>query len=236
MASDLDWDGCFQIRDLGGLPTPSGRTASRVFVRGDNVRNLSTNGWEHAWNGIRSVLDLRSAAECVSDSAIPSEITYRRVSLFAHFDEDAAYRADLLARLTGQTVASKYRALYAEALDLDRAQVAEAFAVLADAPGAVLFHCVGGKDRTGVLAALLLRLVGVPIDHVEGDYVHTEVRARGRGESPHVDQSAPAGVITQVITELETQSGGVGPYLLDSGGSATHLSAVAEKLLGGSGS
>jgi protein tyrosine/serine phosphatase len=167
----------------------------------------------------------------VSDHAIPAAITYRRVSLFAHFDDDAAYRADLLARLSGQDVASKYRALYREALNLDRAQVAEAFIVLASAPTAVLFHCVGGKDRTGVLAALLLRLVGVSMDDIETDYVHTEVRTGGRAGSPHIDQYAPAEVITQVLEELESQSGSVGEYLLDAGLSRAHLAAIAQRFV-----
>jgi protein-tyrosine phosphatase len=230
---DLDWDGCVAIRDLGGLPTPLGRTAFRVFVRGDNARNLTARGWEDARDyGIRAVLDLRSATECESDRPLPSDIAYKRVSLFAHYDDDPAYRADLLARLSSQDIASKYRTLYTEALDLDRARIADAFAALIDAPGAVLFHCVGGKDRTCVVAALLLRLVGVPMQDVETDYMHTEARAQGLAGSPHIDQSAPAEVITQVLAALETQSGSIHDYLLSAGVSAAQVSALAEKLLG----
>jgi protein-tyrosine phosphatase len=232
VVSDLDWDGCIAIRDVGGLATPSGLTASRVFIRGDNARNLTSIGWEQAWAyGIRTVLDLRSEAECVADDAIPAEITYRRVSLFAHFDEDAAYRADLLARLSDQAVASKYLALYGEAIDLDRAQIAKAFTVLATAPGAVLFHCVAGKDRTGVVTALLLRLVGVSMHEVETDYMRAQECARGRAAPPHLDEGAPTEVISQVLTTLEAQRGSVGSYLLDSGVSRADLAMIAERFL-----
>lgn len=68
MPHDLDWEGCFAIVDLGGLSTPHGVTASGVFVRGDNVRNLTPSGWRQAADyGIQTVLDLRSGAECVAD-------------------------------------------------------------------------------------------------------------------------------------------------------------------------
>jgi hypothetical protein len=75
---------------------------------------------------------------------------------------------------------------------------------LADTPGAVLFDCVGGKDRAGGAAALLLRRVGVSMDDVETDYVRTAVRARSEAEAPHIDRSAPGEVITEVLTALET--------------------------------
>jgi hypothetical protein len=232
MPRDLDWEGCFAIRDLGGLPTPHGTTTSGVFVRGDNVRNLTASGWRQAADyGMRTVLDLRSAAECDADRDLPPGFVCERISLFAHFDDDPVYRADLLARISEQDTASKYRALYAEALDLDRAQFAQAFSVLAETSGGVHFHCVGGKDRTGVLAALVLRLVGVPMHDVEADYMHTEVRARGRAGSPDIDQSAPAGVISQVISELEDGSQSVGQYLLNAGASAADLAAIAEKFV-----
>lgn len=231
---DLDWDGCLAIRDLGGLATPDGVTTSGVFVRSDNARKLTARGWEQAWSyGIRTVLDLRSETECVDDPPAPGWFEFRRISLFTHFDEDAAYREDFLARLSGRDEATAYRALYSEALDLDRGRLAEALDVLASCPRGVLFHCVGGKDRTGVLAALLLRLVGVSMDDVEADYVHTEARARGRAESPHIDRSTPAGVITEVVEELEAQHGSIRGYLLWAGVSDTHLVSIAGELAGG---
>jgi protein-tyrosine phosphatase len=230
---DLDWDGCFAARDLGGLATQRGVTASGVYVRSDNARNLSSLGWKQAWEyGIRTVLDLRSEAERVGDPPAPSQFERRRISLFAHFDDDPTYRADFLARLSECDTATKYRSLYSEALDLDCRRFAEALDVLATSPRGVLFHCVGGKDRTGVLAGLLLRLVGVSMDDVEADYIHTEARARGRAESPPIDQSAPAGVITQVIEELEARHGSIGDYLLRAGVPASDLALIVGEFAG----
>ena len=234
LVRDLDWNGCVAVRDLGGLKTRDGVTATGIYVRSDNARNLTLPGWQRAWDyGIRTVLDLRSDAECENDPLVPAEFEFRRISLFAHFDENPAYRADLLSRVAGCDTSMAYRMLYSEALDLDRDRFVEAFGVLARSAPGILFHCVGGKDRTGVLAALLLRLAGVSMDEIEADYIHTEARARGRSESPHIDQSAPAGLISQVIAELEARHASVGHYLLWSGAPASDLGLIVGRLADG---
>ncbi len=58
---ELVWDGCVNVRDLGGLPTEDGRvTRFGAVVRADNVRRLSDAGWEAlAGYGIRRIIDLR---------------------------------------------------------------------------------------------------------------------------------------------------------------------------------
>lgn len=230
---DLDWEGCENIRDLGGVAAASGETAFAVFLRGDNARRLTVSGWRQAAAyGVRTVLDLRSEPECVDDPPASDGFIHTRLSLFDHYDGDDAYRADFHARVAGSSVAEKYRALYNEALDLDRQRFAEAVGVLGNADGCVLFHCVGGKDRTGVLAALLLRLVGVSMEAIEADYIRTEERS-DRATAPHIDRTAPAHVITQVISDLEAQYGTTADYLLAAGASAAELDAITKKFVPG---
>jgi protein tyrosine/serine phosphatase len=224
MPRDLDWDGCRNIRDLGGLATPAGTTAFGVFVRADNARELTPAGWHAASEyGIRAVLDLRSDPECAADPPAHPDFTHLRLSLFDHFDGDAAYRSDLLARAASLGVAEKHRLLYREALELDAARFVGAVGFLAEADCSVLFHCAGGKDRTGVLAALLLRLVGVPVEAVEADYVRSATRLR-------MADSTPRDVINQVIGETEERHGTVAAYLLQAGTSAAQLERIRDRL------
>jgi len=51
-------------------------------------------------------------------------------------------------------------------------------AMIAAKPGAVLFHCQAGKDRTGIVTALLLSLVGVPDSIIAADYAESQVCLR----------------------------------------------------------
>jgi protein-tyrosine phosphatase len=234
MPCDLAWDGCVNARDLGGFTTPAGETAFRIFVRADNARKLTPAGWRAAReHGIRTVLDLRSEPECVADPAPPPEFIHRRLSLFDHFDGDTAYRAEFAARVASLDVTEKFRALYREALELDAARFAESFAVLAEADGGVLIHCVGGKDRTGLLAALLLRIVGVPVAEVEADYVHSETRARLAYGTPSRDVRAPRDVIGEVIRETEARHRTIGAYLRHAGASAGELERLCRRFAPG---
>ena len=233
MPRDLDWDGCVNVRDLGGFTTPAGTTAFGVLVRADNARNLTPAGWRAASGyGIRTVLDLRSDPECAADPPAHPDFTHRRLSLFDHFDGDAAYHSDLLARVAELDVAEKHRTLYREALELDAARFAEAVTLLAEADGGALFHCVGGKDRTGLLAALLLRLVGVPIEAVEADYVRSEARLRLAENAPR-DGGTPRHVINQVLDETEARHGSVAAYLLQAGASAEQLARIRRRFAPG---
>jgi protein-tyrosine phosphatase len=228
MSRDLDWPGCLNIRDLGGLPTEDGRTtAFGAVLRADNVRRLTEEGWARALGyGVRTVLDLRSAGERGDDGPAPSELDVITVSLFDDFDSDDRYRADLGVRLKGKEVPTQYRMLYSEALRRNAREFALAVEAIAAAqPGGVIVHCVGGKDRTGVLVALLLRLARVPLPAVVADYERSEERLG-------VFDSAPREVIGQVLKDVELRYGGVTGYLLNAGASNPTLSNVRRRLLG----
>ena len=225
MPLDLDWDGCRNVRDLGGFATPAGATAFGVFVRSDNARELTPAGWRAASEyRIRAILDLRSESERAADPPAHPGFAHRRLSLFDHFDGDPVYRADLLTRVAGLGAAEKHRRLYREALELDAARFAEAVTFLAAAAGGVLFHCAGGKDRTGVLTALLLRLAGVPVEAIEEDYVRSEARLQ-------LAESAPRDVINHMIAETEAQHGSVAAYLLEAGASERSLLDIRARLV-----
>jgi hypothetical protein len=155
-----------------------------------------------------------------------ADFTHVRLSLFEHFDGDQTYRADLLARVANVDVAERHRILYREALERDASRFAGAVAVLADADRGVLFHCVGGKDRTGMLTALLLRLVGVAVEEVDADYVRSEARLERAPERTPDLNITPHGVIDQVVGALEVRYGGVAEYLLQAGVTPEQLDRI----------
>jgi protein-tyrosine phosphatase len=225
---DLPWEGCANVRDLGGLHTARGtHTAFHVVVRADNARQLTDSGWQAAADyGITTILDLRSDPECAADPPAHPGFVHRRLSLFEDYDGDPEYRTDLHRRVAALDVDEKNRVLYSEALNRNPPRFADALkAIAAAVPGGTLVHCSGGKDRTGVLAALLLRLVDVPFDDVETDYVRSEERLG-------IPNSAPSGVIVPVIERIEALHGSIRRFFLNAGASTEDFDRLARALGG----
>ena len=160
----------YNARDLGGLKTSFGkRTAFRRFVRSDEPSLLSDEDLEALLQyPIRTVIDLRSAEE-ISRRGSPfihhPDILYRNISLFES-DPDSADDPTVQVALR-HTLGE----LYIFLLQTRTIQLAEVFRQIIAAPeGAVLFHCTHGKDRTGIIAALLLSLVGVDREDIVRNY------------------------------------------------------------------
>jgi protein-tyrosine phosphatase len=103
-------------------------------------------------------------------------------------------------------------------------------AIAAAPEGAVLFHCHAGKDRTGLIAALLLRLAGVPIEDVARDYALSADNLRAgtaqwiaeaRDDKERMIREAiaatPPEAMRGVLDELERRHGTVARFLLEVG-------------------
>lgn len=117
MTRDLVWDGCVNVRDLGGLPTEGGgETRFGSIVRADNVRRLSDEGWKAvAGYGVSTVVDLRWAEELAEDPPPALDLHVVHVSLFG--DYDRAYGAELEERLARLDPITEKRAYVEAATD-----------------------------------------------------------------------------------------------------------------------
>ncbi|MEP6892607.1 MAG: tyrosine-protein phosphatase, partial [Gaiellaceae bacterium] len=80
----LSWDGCHNVRDLGGLPIAAGgETRLGAVVRADSLRRLSVSGWTNALDyGVRRIVNLRFAEECARDPNADVPVDVVHVSLF----------------------------------------------------------------------------------------------------------------------------------------------------------
>ncbi|HEY7176954.1 MAG TPA: tyrosine-protein phosphatase, partial [Micromonosporaceae bacterium] len=168
---DLDWDGCYNVRDLGGLRTVDGRvTRSGALVRSDAPSALTASGWAAMrTHGIATVIDLVEDHERRPDAAPrPPELIEVRVPLDGTDDED--FWAPL--RANGHWGTVLYYRPYLERFPHRIAAAARAFA---DAPpGGVLVHCGRGRDRTGLVSMILLSLVGVRAADIADDYARSD--------------------------------------------------------------
>ena len=245
---DLVWDGLLNVRDLGGHPTEDGgETTYDSIIRADSVRQLSDRGWAALVDyGIKTIVDLRADEELEADppAQLPVEVLH-----IPFFETDTEEWKEVEAELeeaarAAPNVAAATEAVYLIFLDHFGRNVAAAIRAVANAPeGGVVIHCAGGKDRTGLVTALLLHLAGVGIDEIAGDYALSEERLRPRHEQWFAEAESdeelerlkrvsqtPAESIEGVFVELERRYGSVEGYLRQAGLTEDELDRARARL------
>jgi protein tyrosine/serine phosphatase len=240
----LRWDGCVNVRDLGGHPTEDGNeTAYGAVVRADNLTRLSDAGWDAlVAYGVNRIVDLRWADERADEPAHRHGVDVVHVALFGDESEPLAAEHDLADESDWAEVR---REIYLERLESRPDRFADALEAVADVPdGCVAVHCMGGVDRTGLVSALMLRLSGVTIATIADDYADSEVNW-----SPHIGDwigeagederererrrflaTIPAATMRGVLGALEERYGTVHRYLVEAGASEESLTRLRAKL------
>lgn len=184
----LDWDGCFNVRDLGGLVTADGRRSRwGAVVRGDSLGCLSARGWQQLEaHGVRTVIDLRNEDEWGEDAASrPPSIETIRTPLDETSDREFWDDWE-----NGPQFGTPL--YYGPHLRRFPAKSAEVVAAIAQAPpGGVAFHCAGGRDRSGQIAILVLALVGVAEEEILADYLLSHERLPALYESRGEEDQTP---------------------------------------------
>ena len=170
MDRHLDWDGCANVRDLGGLRTATAAIRRGAIVRADALDRLSAAGWAALEaHGVRTVIDLRNDDELGADAA-PRPAGLNTLHLPLDGVEDTGFWKDWHGRpssarrsTTGRSSTTSRRAAQRSSPRSPRAE-----------PGGVAVHCGIGRDRTGLIAILLLALAGVEPEEIAADYALSE--------------------------------------------------------------
>jgi protein-tyrosine phosphatase len=235
------------VRDLGGLETAAGgRTRHGAVVRADNVRGLTATGWEAALaHGVRRVVDLRFANEVPGEPPAHEAVEVVSVSLFGRYDPVAARAAEAFFR-TDDDLSDVVASRYTHTL-VNRAEgVGAAVAAVADAdPGTgVVVHCFAGKDRTGIVSALLLALADVPDEIVAADYQASEPGVEALSQewfAAAADDAelafrrricrAPGEGMRKVLAWLHESAGGPAAYLRQAGLTERQLERLRARLV-----
>ena len=241
----LAWEGCVNVRDLGGHPTEDGsETRYGVVVRADSVRALTGAGWRALVGyGITRIVDLRQHSELAADPpvALPVELVHVALAPEAgspEWDEIEAGAGAAADRVHA------VRYVYLQLLERRRSAFAAALGAVAGAPpGGVVVHCAAGKDRTGLVVALLLRLAGVAVDEIAADYALSErnfaplwrtwiedAEDEAERERRRRLTACPPQVMVGVLDELERRYGTVRAYALAGGAPERELDALVRRL------
>jgi protein-tyrosine phosphatase len=220
----LPISGTYNVRDLGGYAAAGAQTRWRRILRADALHRLEAAGVAELYDaGVRTVIDLRHGAELESAPNPFRDhpgVRYVNISLFDQLVPPGMGGADKQTDVLLE--------LYILALAERQGAIREVLATIAEAgEGAVLFHCTAGKDRTGIIAALMLAVAGVETEVILDDYALTGpliapmieeliAGAVARGSDPAAFKallgSAPE-TMRAMLLHVEERYGSVGAYL-----------------------
>jgi protein tyrosine/serine phosphatase len=229
----LRWDGCVNVRDLGGLPlADGGETAYRVVVRADWLPGLSGAGRQALVDyGVSLVVDLRPDREHEDDGVNPLPVPVIRQGMDPR---------PVAAAWDWPSMRQAYLAL----ADRYRVQLAQALTLLGNAKPPAAIHCAGGRDRTGIACGMALWLAGVDSDVIAADHAMSD-----ESWGPHNDEwlaeapdetererrrriLQPAGrTLADVLEEIE-DTDGIRARLLAAGADAEALDRLVAGLRG----
>jgi len=232
----------FNLRDVGGYVGHGGCTVRwRRLLRSDSLHRLDIGEPEFAKLGVRTVIDLRRGHEVATHGRVPEfdGLTYHHIA-----PDHAEWNAVPL-----NPDGDNARWLADRYLDLAHAGaagLAEVIGVIADSEAApVVVHCAAGKDRTGVVCALALAVLGVSDEDIADDYaLSTAAAARFTAWLKEVNPNArdlpqqmiksPARAMLLFLADLRTEHGSIEGYLTGAGVRPADLTALREHLLDGS--
>lgn len=235
-------EGAFNFRDLGGYRTADGGWVRWESVfRSDALHHLSAADARALESlGIARIIDLRSPEEIAALGRGPlaeSPIEYVTASVLSSLSGEA------LGAPPGDDIAVRYLWY----LDIGREAVVAAFEAVAGVEqGAVVFHCAAGKDRTGVLAALLLSVLGVDKVDIAADYALSNqamsailerlsrdpLHAESVAQMPANRKIVQSQTMARFLELLDQTHGGAQAWLEAAGASQSSIAALRTRLGG----
>jgi len=239
MNREISISGAYNVRDLGGYSAEDGTpTRWRTLIRAGNLNELDASARQQVLDlGVKTIIDLRDEWEVESYPHVfaqSSELHYTNLPLIGNaLSQDDTWKAEMHSY---ETLAE----LYIKYLECCRSQIRAIITIVAERLPGVLFHCHAGKDRTGIIAALLLSAVGVSDEQIAADYALTnkQIRqlvdewrayAQKQGSDMQVferDVTAAPETMINMLAYLRETYGGSTPYLENCGVASEHLAKL----------
>jgi protein-tyrosine phosphatase len=241
--SALRLEGTPNFRDLGGLPTVDGRvTRCGIVFRSSALEELSSRDVRLLIDdiGLRTVIDLRSADDReIAQPLLDTPVRYINLPI-----SRGAPTTSLERPMSADGRVDMPR-IYRMYIETSAPSITEIIAELTSGATPALFHCAAGKDRTGVVAAIVLSAVGVTRDAVIADFMETEtvladIMAYLQRRPAYADivLRFPPGTmdvdprfISEFLDDVDRTYGGMSTWLTEHAGVSTESIASLEHLL-----
>ena len=241
MKRRIELEGCYNFRDLGGYPAAGGRSVRwRQLFRSDALHHLTRRDVERLTRefGIGHVVDLRSNKELRTEGrGLLSSATPR----FHHlplFDGD-------LSEGKARSAALSLADLYFLMVESAKQAIARVVTMLGESDAPAVYHCAAGKDRTGVVSAVLLGVLGVreevivadyaasqdKLDAVIGRLLATESYQEMLAMLPEDTQHAEPETMISLLDRVRERYGSMADYALAAGVSRSSVERLRDRLL-----
>ncbi|MGW2372267.1 tyrosine-protein phosphatase [Kitasatospora sp. NPDC001683] len=237
----IEFEALHNFRDLGGCSAADGRTVRRgLLYRSDSLGKLTSRADLERLQalGVRTVIDLRYDWEIAAKGRVPDfdGLDFHNYSIEHRPYDQASIDPEL----------DPWRYLadrFAEVAEDGVKEIRQTLDVIIAAEAPVVFHCMSGKDRTGLIAALVLTLLGVSEDDIAADFALTEHATPhliADWHATHPGQTlrwpgygrAPETVIRLALADLASRYGSVMAYLTDTIGlDHDRIGALRSRLL-----
>ena len=236
-------EGTPNFRDLGGLATVDGRVTRRgVLFRSSALEELSSRDVRLLIDdiGLRTVIDLRSADDReIAQSLLDTPVRYINLPI------SRGGPTTSLERPMGADGRVDMPRIYRMYIETSAPSITAIIAELTSGATPALFHCAAGKDRTGVVAAIVLSAVGVTRDAVIADFMETEpvladiiAYLQRRPAYADIVLRFPPGTmdvdpkfISEFLDDVDRTYGGMSTWLTEHAGVSTETLATLEQLL-----
>lgn len=240
--------GVFNFRDIGGYPALGGVTRWESVYRADGLSRLTTDDLGVLRDrGLGVVIDLRTEAELDERGRFPVD---QHTVRFHHLP--VLDRTWLPGDMPVFDNAADFLLwAYHDMIKVGSDKLAAGLTLIAESGDLpVVFHCAAGKDRTGLLAALLLSVLGVPAEFIAADYGKTEdgmrrmrqawmeaVEAETPGDSSRVADApayyfaCPPEVMHTFLADLAAEHGSVVDFVRGLGVSDATIAALRRRLI-----
>ena len=242
----MQWSNCYNVREMGGYRTElGGHTRWRAFIRADNLGRLTPEGKDAlVAYGVKTIIDLRDRREIeisptikIASSNNPTSLTIINLPLIEMDSENGMENFDHLTSI---------EELYLWMLGSFQSNIAHIMKQIADSKdGTVAFYCHSGKDRTGLIAAILLDVVHVPRAVIAEDYAISSRLLELAGDTLFADfaltperreklksfMGSPPGAILTALRYVNSTYGSIVDYLLSGGMTTEHLHSIKSRFL-----
>ncbi|MEE2056754.1 tyrosine-protein phosphatase [Rhodococcus artemisiae] len=198
------------LRDMGGIRIAGGVLRAGLVIRADDLSTIpEETARDLVEGGLVSVIDLRSTDEVALTGRgvlAGHPVAYHHLPLMADIGQGMSGLSKDASSSEGAGPSTfsfdhvQFGTMYADMVERAAPQLASALSIISLAPGATAFHCTAGRDRTGVLASLLLHSLGAGDDDIVADYALTDTNMAGVHSRTHAVMSV---LMTRIGFDLD---------------------------------